>query len=53
MKRAFFFLILCLFPEATAVAFVLSGALPVWLATFDVACLCGLTAGIGGVVYRL
>lgn len=53
MKRAFLFLILCLALETWAVALVLSGALPAWLAVFDVACLCGLTAGIGGLVYCL
>ncbi len=53
MKRSFFFLILCLVVETWAVGLVLSGALPSWLAPFEVACLCGLTAGVGGVIYCL
>ncbi len=53
MKRAFAFLLICLGLEATGVALVLAGAEPAWLASANVACLCGLTGGIGGAVYCL
>jgi hypothetical protein len=53
MKRCYFFLITCLALETWAIALVLSGALPLWLAQFKTICLCVLTAGTGGVVYCL
>lgn len=53
MKRAYFFLITCLTLEVSAVALIFSGALPTWLTSFEVACLCALTGGVGGVVYCL
>lgn len=53
MKRAYFFLLTCLIVEIGVVAGIFSGALPPWLVAFEVACLCTLTGGIGGVVYCL
>jgi hypothetical protein len=53
MKRVYFFLLACLALEIGLVGWVFSGALPPWLAPFEVACLCALTGGIGGVVYCL
>lgn len=53
MKRAYFFLIACLALEIWAIAQVFAGALPVWLASFEIGCLCALTGGVGGVVYCL
>lgn len=53
MKRTYFFLILCLLLELWGIAVVLSGSLPNWLIPFEIACLCGLTAGVGGITYCL
>lgn len=53
MKRVYSFLFACLALEVGAVGWVFSGALPPWVAPFEVACLCALTGGIGGVVYCL
>lgn len=51
MKRSFTFLLICLGIEVWILAIILSGRAPVWLAPFEIACLCGLTGGIGGIVY--
>jgi hypothetical protein len=51
MKRSFVFLLTCLGLETWGVFIVLSGALPPWLKAYEVACLCGLTGGVGGVTY--
>jgi hypothetical protein len=51
MKRSFAFLLICLGVEVWGIAIVLSGGAPAWLAPFEIACLCGLTGGVGGVVY--
>lgn len=53
MKRSCFFLLACLAIEGWCIALILSGALPTWATEFEVGLLCGLTAGIGGVVYCL
>jgi hypothetical protein len=53
MKRAYTFLLACLILEISAGTLILSGALPSWLAPAEVACLCAITGGIGGVVYCL
>lgn len=53
MKRSCFFLLACLVLYGCAIALILSGALPPWAAEFEVGLLCGLTAGVGGVVYCL
>jgi hypothetical protein len=53
MKRAFAFLLCCLAIELCGVAALHAGSLPPWVSTVEVACLCGLTGGIGGVVYCL
>jgi hypothetical protein len=53
MKRAYFFLLTCLITEIILVGWIFSGGLPLWLAPFEVACLCSVTGGIGGVVYCL
>jgi hypothetical protein len=53
LKRVFFFLVTLLALEALGIAVVLSSRLPVWLAPHETACLCGLTGGIGGIVYCL
>jgi len=53
MKRVFFFLIAALAVETTGLIFILSGRYPAWLAPYEVGCLCGLTGGVGGLVYCL
>lgn len=53
MKRSCFFLLACLAIEGWSIALILSGALPTWAMEFEVGLLCGLTAGVGGVVYCL
>lgn len=51
MKRSFAFLLTGLCLELWGVVALLSGALPAWVESVEVACLCGLTGGIGGIVY--
>jgi hypothetical protein len=53
MKRVYFFLLAWLVIETGLVGYVFAGMLPPWLAPFEVACLCTLTGGIGGIVYCL
>lgn len=53
MKRTYAFLMFCLVAEFVAVCAVLAGSLPAWAVKFEVPTLCGLTAGVGGLVYCL
>ena len=51
MKRSFFYLMVILGLNLWGFAAVLSGSLAEWLKPHNTALLCGLTGGIGGLVY--
>lgn len=51
MKRCFVFLLLVLGLDACGFITVLSGSIPEWMRAYDTALLCGLTGGVGGIVY--
>jgi hypothetical protein len=51
MKRSFFYLLFVLALDIWGFVLVLSGAMPDWLRPYETVSLCGLTGGIGGLVY--
>lgn len=51
MKLCFFFLLLVLGLDAWGFIIVLSNSIPQWMSPYETALLCGLTGGIGGIVY--
>lgn len=53
MKRCFAFLVFVLSLDAWGFTTVLSRSIPEWMRAYETALLCGLTGGIGGIVYCL